>query len=37
MGTGTTAIASKKLKRNFIGCELDKKYLEIAKEKLKQI
>lgn len=34
MGTGTTAIAAKKLGRNFIGFELDKKYFEIAYNKL---
>lgn len=34
MGTGTTAIAAKKLGRKFIGFELDKKYVSIAKDKL---
>lgn len=35
MGTGTTAIASKRLGRNFIGFEKDKKYCEIANKKAK--
>lgn len=30
MGAGSTGVASKKLKRNFIGIELDKKYFDIA-------
>jgi len=34
MGSGTTMIAVKKLKRNGIGIELDKKYFEIAKERI---
>ena len=35
LGSGTTALVSKRLKRNFIGMELDPKYLEITKERLK--
>jgi site-specific DNA-methyltransferase (adenine-specific) len=35
MGSGTTGIACKNLKRNFIGVELDSKYFEIAKERIK--
>ena len=35
MGTGTTAVASKKLKRNFIGCEINKDYVAYAKQRLK--
>ena len=35
MGTGTTAIAAKRLGRNYIGFELDEKYIEIVNEKLK--
>jgi len=35
MGTGTTAIASKRLGRKFIGFEIDNKYVTIAKSKLK--
>lgn len=35
MGTGTTAIAAKRLGRNYIGFELDDKYVSIANDKLK--
>ena len=34
MGTGTTAIAAKRLGRNYIGFELDPNYTEISKNKL---
>jgi site-specific DNA-methyltransferase (adenine-specific) len=34
MGTGTTAIAAKRLGRNYIGFELDQKYVEVSREKL---
>jgi site-specific DNA-methyltransferase (adenine-specific)/modification methylase len=34
MGVGSTAVACKELSRNFIGCELDKKYWEISKKRL---
>lgn len=34
MGSGTAGVACKNLNRNFIGIELDKKYFEIAKERL---
>jgi site-specific DNA-methyltransferase (adenine-specific) len=34
MGSGTTGVACKKLNRNFIGIEKDKKYFEIAKERI---
>ena len=34
MGTGSCGIACKKLGRNFIGIEIDKKYYEIAKERI---
>lgn len=34
MGSGTTGVACKKLNRNFIGIELDKKYFEIAKKRI---
>ncbi len=37
MGTGTTAIAAKKLGRKFIGFELDKNYVEIAERKINRI
>ncbi|MFB5620596.1 MAG: DNA-methyltransferase [Nitrosopumilus sp.] len=36
MGSGTTAVASKQLQRNFLGCEINKEYVKIAKERLKQ-
>jgi len=34
MGVGSTGIASKNLKRNFIGIEIEKKYYDIALDKL---
>lgn len=34
MGTGTTAVVSKKLKRKFIGSEISKKYIEISEKRL---
>lgn len=34
MGSGSTGVACKKLNRKFIGIELDKKYFEIAKERI---
>jgi len=34
LGTGTTAIAAKKLGRKFIGIDIDPKYVEIANKKL---
>jgi site-specific DNA-methyltransferase (adenine-specific) len=37
IGTGATAIAAKKLKRNFIGCDSNKSYVTIAKNRLKEI
>ena len=36
MGTGTTALAAKRLGRKYIGIELDAKYVEIAENKLSQ-
>ena len=35
MGSGTTAVACKELNRNFIGFELDKRYYEVACNRLK--
>ena len=37
MGTGTTAVVAKKLKRNYIGSELLKDYCNIAKKKLDEV
>ena len=36
MGSGTTAIACINTNRNYIGFELDKKYYEVANERIKQ-
>lgn len=35
MGSGTTALVAKKLKRNFIGIELNPEYVELARKRLK--
>lgn len=37
MGSGTTAVACKELNRNFIGFEIDKKYYEIACDRINGI
>jgi len=37
IGTGTTAIAAKKLGRKFIGIDIDPKYVEITNQKLDEI
>lgn len=37
MGSGTTAVASKKLNRNFIGFEIQEKYIAISESRLKQV
>ena len=34
MGSGTTGIVAKKLKRNFIGIEIDEEYFNIAKNRI---
>lgn len=34
MGSGTTGVACWELNRNFIGCEIDQEYYEIAKQRL---
>ena len=34
MGSGTTGVACKELKRNFIGMEIDKKYFDIAVDRI---
>ena len=36
VGSGTTAVACKHLKRNFIGIEISEKYCKIAEERLRQ-
>jgi len=36
MGSGTTAVASKQLNRNFIGFEINKKYIDVANKRLSQ-
>lgn len=36
MGSGTTAVASKQLNRNFIGFEINKEYVKIANKRLEQ-
>ena len=35
MGSGTAAVACKELNRNFIGCEIETRYCEIAEKRLK--
>lgn len=35
MGSGTTGVACRNLNRRFIGIELNEKYFEIAKERIK--
>lgn len=36
LGSGTTAVAAKYLKRNFIGIEISEKYCKIARDRLRQ-
>lgn len=36
MGSGTTEVACTQLGRNFIGCEIDAKYFEIAKRRIER-
>jgi len=36
LGSGTTAVACKQLKRNFIGIEISQKYCDIANQRLRQ-
>ncbi len=35
MGSGTTGVACVKLKRNFIGMEIDEKYFKIAQDRIR--
>jgi len=37
MGTGTTAVVSKKLKRNYIGSEISDEYIKVANKRLKEL
>lgn len=37
LGSGTTAVACKKLKRKFIGIEREKEYVKIAEARLKSV
>ncbi len=37
MGSGSTGIVAVKLKRNFIGIEIDDKYFDIAKQRIEEI
>lgn len=37
MGSGTTAVACKKLKRNFVGIEKESEYIQIAEARIKAI
>jgi DNA modification methylase len=34
LGSGTTAIVARKLNRNYIGCEINQSYIDIAKKRL---
>lgn len=36
MGSGTTGVICKRLKRQFVGIELDKNYFELAKNRIAQ-
>lgn len=36
LGSGTTAVAAKQLKRNFIGIEISPDYCKIAEQRLRQ-
>ena len=36
LGSGTTAVAAKQLRRNIIGVEIDREYVAIARQRLKQ-
>lgn len=37
IGAGSTALACINLKRNYIGIDIDKKYIEIARERIKEL
>jgi len=36
IGTGTTAVAAKRLGRQYVGIDIDEKYVEISRQKLKE-
>ncbi|WP_279401700.1 DNA-methyltransferase [Piscibacillus salipiscarius] len=36
MGSGTAGIVSKRLNRNFVGCEIDKEYFKIATNRIEE-
>jgi site-specific DNA-methyltransferase (adenine-specific)/modification methylase len=36
MGSGSTGVSAKKLRRNFIGIEIDKEYVKVSKKRLKE-
>lgn len=36
MGSGSTCVAALKLQRNFVGCEIDKKYFCAAKQRIER-
>ena len=37
VGSGTTAVAARKLQRNFLCCELEKEYVQVARNRLKKL
>lgn len=37
MGSGTTAVACEEMDRDFIGCEIDEEYYNIAKERVREV
>ena len=37
MGSGTTAVAAKKLGRHFFGCDINPEYVELARERVAKI
>jgi DNA modification methylase len=37
MGAGTTAVVAKKLTRNYIGCEINPEYIEMAERGIAEI
>lgn len=37
MGAGSTGVATLETDRKFIGCEIDKNYYDIAKERIEEV